>query len=153
MPTMKKHFVTFQSPGTLFPETNELEIDSWDVEKAKEMARTISQRHGARPFGFRFHTLTRKDNEFEPKKTKSSCFYWLGGRVETLKEIEVRNDPKEQILISNMRGNGWDRVIVNDNSYRFTSHLDDGDVILDWSREEFEKKNSKKSGKRAARSE
>lgn len=56
---------------------------------------------------------------------------WLGGRVETLAEIEARNDPKEEILRGNMRGNRWDKVVFNDNSWRVCQPLEKGDVILD----------------------
>ena len=53
-------------------------------------------------------------------------------KVETLKMIKKRNDPKETILVSNMRCNGWNRVIVNDNSWRCVQPLNKGDEILSW---------------------
>jgi hypothetical protein len=49
----------------------------------------------------------------------------------TLAEVERDNDPKEDILRGNMRGNKIDRVITNDNSYRFTGEFNEGDVLLD----------------------
>ncbi len=56
----------------------------------------------------------------------------LEARAETLADVEARNDPKEDILRSNMRRNDWGRIIVNDNSYRSTRPLDKDDVVLDW---------------------
>jgi len=58
--------------------------------------------------------------------------YYLGGKIETLAQVEARNDPSEHILRSNMRCNGWKRIIVNDNSWRFTAPLNDDDVVLDY---------------------
>jgi hypothetical protein len=49
-----------------------------------------------------------------------------------LKEVEARNDPKDDILRSNMRCNGYDRIVVNDNSYRSVHPLGETDVVLDW---------------------
>ena len=56
--------------------------------------------------------------------------YFLGGKILTLQDVIDRNDPEDRILISNMRGNKWDRVIVNDNSWRITQPLEEGDVVL-----------------------
>jgi hypothetical protein len=39
---MKKNFVIFYSPGTFFAEDTTEPIDSWDVEKAKKMAKKHS---------------------------------------------------------------------------------------------------------------
>ena len=49
---------------------------------------------------------------------------------ETIEEIEKRNDPKEEILRSNMRNNGYDRVIVNTNSYKITLPFTDEDHLI-----------------------
>jgi DNA modification methylase len=61
-----------------------------------------------------------------------SRFYHLGGWVETLAEVEARDDPKEETLRFNMRGNGYDRIVVNDNSWRSTRPFGETDVVLDW---------------------
>lgn len=129
---MKQHFVEFLSPGTFVSETTSKKIDSWDVEKAKEMARAIKERHSATPYGFRFFTRERKDDELDSKTTASSGIYYLGGRVETYEMVLMRNDPKEQILRHNMKYNHIDRIVVNTNSWKVTMPLNDNDVVLDW---------------------
>jgi hypothetical protein len=129
---MEKHFVTFYSPGTFVSETSVKPIDSWDVELAKQMAGSITERYGATPYGFRFSTRTRGPDDLDSKQTASSKMYYLGGRLETLAEVEARADPKEDTLRWNMRVNGWDRIIVNDNSWRMTQPFLDGDTLLDW---------------------
>lgn len=128
---MERHFVTFYSPGTFVSETTTKEISSWDVGAAREMARDIVERYGAKPYGFRFTTRARGDNDLDSKEVAHSGMYHLGGRLESLDEIVQRNDPKDKILISNMRINGWDFVLVNDNSYRITLPFDDRDHLLD----------------------
>jgi len=127
---VKKHFVIFYSPGTFVSETDRQEIDSWDVDKAVEMSKKIKQRYNATPYGFRFITRGRKDSELDSKVIKESNMYFLGGKILTLQDVIDRNDPEDRILISNMRGNKWDRVIVNDNSWRITQPLEEGDVVL-----------------------
>ena len=129
---MKADFVTFLSPGTFFHEDTTKPIESWDVEQAKEMARNIKERHGATPFAFYFTTRARGDNELDSSQVAKSCTYYLGGKIETLAEVEARNDPKEDILRSNMRCNGWDRIITNTNSWKVTQPLNADDVVLDW---------------------
>lgn len=129
---MEKHFVTFYSPGTFVAETTTRPINSWDLDKAMEMAHEVVERYNATPYGFRFSTRARKDDELDSSVVKESPFYFLGGRIETLAEVEARNDPKEKILRSNMRGNGYDRIVVNDNSWRWTQPLGKDDVVLDW---------------------
>jgi hypothetical protein len=128
---MQKHFVTFLSPGTFVSETTERPIDSWDVEAAVKMAREIKERHGAVPYGFRFTTRTRGDDDLDSKVTDKSPIYYLGGKVQTRAEVEARNAPDEAILRSNMRSNGYDRIIVNTNSWRFTAPLEADDIVLD----------------------
>lgn len=129
---MKKHFVTFFSPGTFFDEERERPVDSWDVAAASEMAHGIVERYNATPFAFQFSTRTRGQDDLDSRESARSCTYYLGGRIETRAEIEARNDPKENILRSNLRSNDIDRVIVNDNSWRTVRPLKPTDVILDW---------------------
>jgi hypothetical protein len=129
---VKKHFVTFYSPGTFVSESTEKEIDSWDVEVAKEMARNFKKRHGATPYGFRFSTRERGENDLDSKTVAKSGMYFLGGKVRHLDFIILENNPDERILISNMKNNGWDRVVENCNSYKITQPLEKDDVVLDW---------------------
>lgn len=129
---VEKHFVTFYSPGTFFAETSERPILSWDVERAMSMADDIQERYGATPYGFQFSTRSRTDADLDSKESARSPFYHLGGKVETLAEVEARNDPKEEILRSNMRINGYDKIVVNDNSWRSTRPLGKDDILLDW---------------------
>ena len=129
---MKKHFVMFYSPGTFVSEMTEKEIDSWDVEKAKELAHSIKERHNATPFGFRFITRSRNDDELDSKITEKSNMYYLGGKIRHLDFIILENNPDERILISNMKMNGWDRVVENTNSWKVTQPLEKDDVVLEW---------------------
>lgn len=132
MAPMAKHFVTFYSPGTFVHEQTTRPIDRWDVEAAKVMASTIVERYGATPFAFEFTTRGRGEYDLDSRVVDRSCMYYLGGKIETLEEIKARNDPKERILVANMEGNGWPRVLVNENSWRVVKHLEDGDVILNY---------------------
>ncbi len=129
---IQKHFMTFYSPGTFVAETTEKQIASWDVDAAVAMARAIIERHGATPYGFRFSTWGRSADDLDSEEIAKSPFYYLGGKVETIEEIVSRNDPKEEMLRSNMQINGISRVIVNDNSYRWAQPLNDDDVVLEF---------------------
>jgi hypothetical protein len=132
MAKVEKHFVTFYSPGTFVAETTEKPIDTWDVNKAMEMAHDVIERYGATPYGFQFSTRSRGDDDLDSKRSAESPFYHLGGKIESLAEVEARNDPKEEILRSNMRENDYDRVVINDNSWRSTRPFAKDDVMLDW---------------------
>lgn len=127
---MKKHFVEFFSPGTFVSERTRKEISSWSVELAVSMVGNISERHGATPYGFQF--LTMESNGWEPEEVSRSGMHWLGGKVFTLKNIEDRNNPEDYVLISNMKNNGFDRIIENNNSWKFTGFFGDDDVLLDY---------------------
>ena len=130
MTTKTRHFVTFYSPGTFVAESTTKEITAWDTVLAIELAAGIVERYGARPFGFRFTTRGREDDDFDSKETAKSGMYYLGGTVQTLTELEAKNDPSESILLSNMRANGWDKVIVSSKGWRWSQPLKDGDIVL-----------------------
>lgn len=127
--SMQRHFVTFYSPGTFVAETTDKPIEAWDVEKAKAMAADIKERYGAVPYGFRFTTRSRKDNELDSSESARSPMYYLGGKVETLAEVEAR-DP-DSILAQNMRSNKYARVVTSTKGWRWTQPLNDGDVVLE----------------------
>ena len=128
---MKRHFVTFLSPGTFMAESSTKQVESWDVTAAQAMAEGITERHNAVPYAFYFHTMERAPGEWEPKRTATSSTYYLPHcKVETLEEIEARNDPKESILRSNMRCNDWKRLVTTTKGWKWSQPLNDSDVVL-----------------------
>ena len=129
--SVQKHFVQYVSPGTFVSEVSEVSVPKWDIELAIKKARGIKERYGATPYGFRFLTYGRGAKDLNSKVIKSSNLYYLGGKVETYEEVCKRNDPKEEILRSNMKNNGYDKIVINTNSYRFTAGLNPTDVVLD----------------------
>lgn len=127
---MKRHFVTFLSPGSFTSEQTTNPIETWDVPTAVEMSKNITERYGATPYAFYFTTRERGDEDLDSKITKTSATHYLGGKVLTLQQVEELNDPKLNILIQNMRSNKWDKVIMNNNSWSWTQPLKRGDVVL-----------------------
>lgn len=107
---MKKHFVTFLSPGTFVSERTTKEISSWDVNQALEMSKNIVERYGATPYCFYFTTRERLSEDFNSREIERSAPHFFGGKVETIEEIMERNDPSEEILRQNMVDNKYHRV-------------------------------------------
>lgn len=127
---MQKHFVTFYSPGTFVAETSERPIDSWDIDTAKAMAAGITERYGATPYGFRFTTRERTQDELDSREVARSKMYYLNCQVFTLEDIERRDDPRDHILLSNMRCNGYTKVVQPVAGWKWTQPLNDGDIVL-----------------------
>jgi len=127
---MKKDYVTFYSPGTMVAETTRREIPSWNVAKVLKILPDIEERHGARPYGFRFTTMKRGLRDFSPRQVAQSNMYYVNCKVETLEEIEKRRDPKEAILLQNMKTNGWDKMVTTKSGWAWSHQLQDGDIVL-----------------------
>lgn len=125
--TVSAHFVTFYSPGTMVAETRMLPIDHWDIAVAMRMADEVTERHGATPYGFEFTTRARGPADLDSKQIARSPFYWLGGVIKTVDQVE-----QGSILHQNMKCNGWDRIVTNHNSWSWTQRLREGDVVLDY---------------------
>lgn len=132
----RQHFVQFFSPGTLVSETSTLPIDKWDTHLAADMARTITERHGAKPYGFQFITKIVAepvpDGEggalnVTPKEVERSDTHYITGRLILFDEVPL----DEKTLCRNMRGNGHPICIENRNSYRFVSFFEESDCIVD----------------------
>lgn len=126
----EKHFVHFLSPGTFISEETIKPIDSWSVEQAIVMARGIHERHNSTPYGFLFVSRSRNEGDFDSHETARSGMYFLGGTVLTLDEVRARQDPADEILISNMEINGFS-VIENTNSHKITVPFTDEDMVID----------------------
>ena len=131
--TISQHFVTFYSPGTFMAETTTKKIKEWNEATAVKMSRRIKERHGARPYAFRFSTRSRGPDDLDSKIVEESSVFYLGGKVETLEEITARNDPEEETLRSNMEIMKWDRVVSTTEGWSWTQPLEEGDVVLDMS--------------------
>ena len=128
---MKAHFVTFYSPGTMVAETTTKPIPSWDVDLAVAMSSDIQERHAARPYGFRFSTRGRNDDELDSKEIAKSPLYYIGGKVETIDDVRRRGDPNERILLSNMECNGWDRIWSSTQGWKWTQPLRADDLVIE----------------------
>ena len=102
MEQMRKHFVTFYSPGTFVAEETTKPIESWDPDEALRMAASIEERYDATPYGFRFSTRARTDEMLDSRVVATSGMYFFDVKVETLEEIEANPEGRE-ILRDNMK--------------------------------------------------
>lgn len=126
----QQHFVTFYSPGTFFAEDRTLPIDAWNVDDAVAMSANIIERYGAKPYGFRFTTRGRSEDELDSKVIATSPMHYIGGKVETLAEVVARDDPKESVLRANMECNGYERIWRTTEGWSWTQPLKADDVVL-----------------------
>lgn len=129
---MQKHFVTFLIPVAPAFEEKTFPIDAWDALAAVELAKSIDWLEGAKPFAFRFSTRELRDGEFESRETVKSQRFYLGGSVLTAEEIQQRNEPKDEILIANMKTNGWKSVVFTSGAAQIAQPLLTGDRVLDF---------------------
>jgi hypothetical protein len=139
--SVEQDYVTFYSPGTFFSETDSHKVEGWDVEAAVAKSAEINQRHGAKPYGFRFSTRSRTPDDLDAKETRASGFYYLGGTIRTYEQVVKDNKPSERTLRSNMKINEYKKIIENNNSWRVTQPFDDQrDVLLptpEWAKREI----------------
>lgn len=135
MKTHKRSYVTFFSPGTLFAETSTKPIGSWDAKVAIGMAEAVVERHGARPYGFRFCDKLEHEpipdghgGQFtvEPKQIAESGMFYINGVVKTYDEVSE----SERVCRSNMRGNGYPHVVEMRNGYLSTREFGEEDVTV-----------------------
>lgn len=128
---VQQHFVTFYSPGTFFQESSSEPIESWDVDEALRRATKIVERHGARPYAFRFSTRGRTANDLDSKVIKSSPLHFFGINVRTQADVIRDNLPNEQILRDNMRINKVARIAAAREGWKTAIPIDDEDIVLD----------------------
>ena len=112
---MKTLIVTYLSPGTLFSEINTKEFDSGNLEllipTIKSYAEEITQRHGAKPYGFTIEGVEGT--------------YYIKGTIKTFHQVAQENfGNPDTILIKNMRINNCTHVIVGNSPYQFSMPFD-----------------------------
>lgn len=140
---MRKHYVTFLSPGTFFMEQSTRPLTDWNMVEAVTLAATITERHNAKPYGFYFTTQLTGEPvpdgeggqlEVQEKEIARSGTYYLGGELLTVDQIAARVASGAidlRILLSNMEANDWPVVIENRNSWRVTLPFTQEDVLVD----------------------
>ena len=134
--TKKTHKVVFYSPGTLVAESTTKDISEWCPKEAMILCAGIKERHGATPYGFQFETyespeMEVEDWEFQPKRVATSGMYFIMAQVKTADQTEAEGNPENNILVSNMRHNGWDRVAITTTSYKWTQPFKEEDRVVD----------------------
>ena len=112
---MKTFIVTYFSPGTLFSEMNTKEFSCGNLElllpTIKSYAEEITQRYGAKPYGFKIEGLEGT--------------YYIKGTIKTFHQVVQENFGKsDTILIRNMRINKCTHVIVGNSPYQFSMPFD-----------------------------
>lgn len=136
---MRKNYVTFYSPGTLFAEIRTVPIEQWDPTVAVGMSNDVEERYGARPYAFQFSTYLEVDPvpdgeggyaDAGPKRLTTTGMYYIGGRVDTYDDIRHREDPSDLILLSNMRGNGFWIAVTNERTWRVTHPFEPKDFLV-----------------------
>lgn len=136
---MRQHSVTFYSPGTFVSESTTKPIGEWETEQAMKMAGDVSERYGAKPFGFRFHTHIVSGDvpdgeggalKVQPREVAASSMHHINATVETFDDVEARGDEKESIMRSNMRCNGYPLVAITTNSFKSTQPFGVDDVLV-----------------------
>lgn len=131
-PPVKAHFVHFLSPGTFFAECTSRPIAKWDVQVAVKLSRFVKERYNAKPYGFYFTTRTRGPKDLDSKEKARSGTYYISGKILTLAQVKAMKDPKNDILIRNMEGNRWDRIVMSSaGGWRWTQPLHKNDVVIE----------------------
>ena len=113
MNQLKKYVVAkYWMPGSFLAETTSKKLDSWDLDEAVEKAPDKGP-YGPGAYAFeliQYVTTNVEGFEVIPKEIAHSGTYFLGGTIYTIDDIK-REVPNSSILISNMEGNGWLKVI------------------------------------------
>src|SRR5690606_22016244 len=91
-----KIYARFFSPGTLADEITDVEVKEFNVREAVKKSKSITERYGAKPYGFTFVTKTPILGGMHEEAVPGTFF--LGGKLLTAEEILAGTDPKEQIL-------------------------------------------------------
>jgi uncharacterized protein (UPF0128 family) len=105
---VRKTYVEFLYPGSFFSESSAKEVKTRDVSKLKVPKNA---------FGFKFFDILSVVVDADGKKVKLtseqinvSPMHYYGGKIYTVAELK-REFPNNDILISNIEGNGYKKAI------------------------------------------
>ncbi len=99
---MTKHYLKTYYPGSFFPETSAKEVKKRDV--------LVDLPKGAYAYQYYDVEEVTKNKEILRGKEKNRSPMYFAGKVYTIRELEEAY-PNKRILISNIKGNGWNKVI------------------------------------------
>lgn len=84
------------------------------IDDLAAICKMVRRRYGSRAFCFRRHRPGDEGDFLDP-----GWIYICGGEVETADEILSRDDPKEEVLRSNVRLNGIEAVLRTADGHAF----------------------------------
>lgn len=134
----KKLFVVFLSPGTFVDEESERPISAWDPREALAGSEQITERHGAKPYGFYFEerlvAAPIPDGqggtlEVVPKTLRRSGVHYIDGCLRTYDEV-IAAEGERSILAGNMWSNDWPIVVETARSYKHTGVFKPEDFVV-----------------------
>ncbi len=104
-----KQMVEYVYPGIIVSESSSKQMSQRDPREAVIMAPESS-------YAFRFYEVTKAldlgaDFKVTPVARNHSAWHYIDGQIFTVADVEARQDPSDEILISNMKCNGYDRVV------------------------------------------
>ncbi len=126
MEKVTEHYAQFYFPGMIVADTSNKKVESRDPYKV------------VIPKGAYCFRLFSRDVVIDGKKRYegenydyTGMFYRSDAVVMSLKEVKAHK-PEERILISNMEGNGWNRIIFSKFGDRlgWPQPFEDGDTVL-----------------------
>lgn len=137
MAIRKNHYVVFLSPGSFVSESSSRPIQAWDSVEAAKLAKGITERHGATPYGFYFETRLESDpipdgegGELKvlPRTVAKSGMYYINGEVLRFSNIPATKE--FAVLRDNMRGNRHPVAVQTGNGYRHTDFFEEKDCVV-----------------------
>ncbi|MDJ0921080.1 MAG: hypothetical protein QNI84_08120 [Henriciella sp.] len=128
---MQQHYVEFLSPGTFMSESSKREIASWDTAEAIRMMSGIVERHGTRPYGFRFSTRARDPNDLDSREVARSHFYYVNCDVLTAEEVLAETNAENRIMRANVENNGYKRIARTRTGWLGHFPMNDADEVIE----------------------
>ena len=101
--------------------------------------KALTERYGSKPFGFYFATNIVSEPiddgeggtlDVSSNEVARSGIYYINGKLYTYDDVVERNDPKEDILRSNMSCNSYGIIVETKNSYKHAAEFNKDDFVV-----------------------